>query len=130
MKKIILSWFLMLPGIALAHGGGLGSDGCHLDKKTDNRHCHVKALETPQKKLSQPKNPTIKPSVNTLSRTELVQKIQKILVKQGYYNGPIDGRVSLATFNAIRTVQIDLNIPSDGKASKGLLDTLNLKRIR
>lgn len=29
-----------LPGIALAHGGGLDSAGCHNNRKTGDYHCH------------------------------------------------------------------------------------------
>jgi len=29
-----------LPVAAAAHGGGLAADGCHMDRKTGERHCH------------------------------------------------------------------------------------------
>lgn len=27
---------------AFAHGGGLDRDGCHVDRRTDVKHCHRK----------------------------------------------------------------------------------------
>ncbi|WP_427969603.1 excalibur calcium-binding domain-containing protein [Altererythrobacter sp.] len=32
---------------ALAHPGGLASDGCHFDRKAGARHCHVKNVAAP-----------------------------------------------------------------------------------
>jgi hypothetical protein len=31
---------LATPAPALAHGGGLAADGCHMDRRTGQRHCH------------------------------------------------------------------------------------------
>lgn len=31
---------LMLPSDALAHGGGLNSEGCHNNRRTGDYHCH------------------------------------------------------------------------------------------
>jgi hypothetical protein len=31
---------LAAPTPVLAHGGGLAADGCHMDRKTGQRHCH------------------------------------------------------------------------------------------
>ena len=31
---------LLLPSVALAHGGGVDANGCHTNKKTGDYHCH------------------------------------------------------------------------------------------
>ena len=40
--RFFLTSFFLLSFLvsALGHGGGLGSDGCHNDSKTGERHCH------------------------------------------------------------------------------------------
>lgn len=41
MKKLIAACLLALvSSFAFAHGGGLDSDGCHIDHKTGFKHCH------------------------------------------------------------------------------------------
>lgn len=43
MRALIIAGLLtMLFGFApvSAHGGGLAADGCHMDRKTGERHCH------------------------------------------------------------------------------------------
>uniref|UniRef100_UPI0040489E83 YHYH domain-containing protein n=1 Tax=Limnohabitans sp. TaxID=1907725 RepID=UPI0040489E83 len=52
MKFLISVLFFVSPGIALAHGGGLDSSGCHNNRKTGDYHCH-RAPST-QKQIVQP----------------------------------------------------------------------------
>jgi hypothetical protein len=42
VQKAIPPLILLLtfPASALAHGGGLDSDGCHYDRKRGGYHCH------------------------------------------------------------------------------------------
>jgi hypothetical protein len=43
MRALMLLTLLALSSgtaPALAHGGGLAADGCHMDRKTGERHCH------------------------------------------------------------------------------------------
>ena len=42
MKRlgVALTVILFAPALALAHGGGLDSHGCHNDKKAGDYHCH------------------------------------------------------------------------------------------
>ena len=35
-----LVFLALLPGAALAHGGGLNAEGCHNNRKTGEYHCH------------------------------------------------------------------------------------------
>ena len=39
-----------LPGLAIAHPGGVDEDGCHKDSRTDKRHCHPERAKHAQKK--------------------------------------------------------------------------------
>ena len=40
MKHWLLTLLIVLPGLCMAHGGGLNSEGCHTKKKTGEYHCH------------------------------------------------------------------------------------------
>lgn len=42
MKFIASLYFLaaLLPELAVAHGGGLDTNGCHTNRKTGQYHCH------------------------------------------------------------------------------------------
>lgn len=37
---VLLAAVLVLPELALAHGGGLDAHGCHHDRKHGGYHCH------------------------------------------------------------------------------------------
>jgi hypothetical protein len=37
---IVLVTILTIPATAMAHGGGLDSNGCHHDRKRGGYHCH------------------------------------------------------------------------------------------
>ena len=39
-KRIVLASYLLLTQLAFSHGGGLNSQGCHNEKRTDGYHCH------------------------------------------------------------------------------------------
>ena len=40
MKNIIAIAVLLVSGFAAAHSGGTDKEGCHVDHKTGQRHCH------------------------------------------------------------------------------------------
>ena len=40
MKTLITIALLLASSLALAHGGGTDSSGCHHDRKTGGYHCH------------------------------------------------------------------------------------------
>jgi endonuclease YncB( thermonuclease family) len=40
MKLRLLALIIMLPSTAVAHGGGLDSNGCHNNRKLGGYHCH------------------------------------------------------------------------------------------
>jgi hypothetical protein len=41
MRHVVLLMILLfLPGLVLAHGGGLDANGCHTNRKTGEYHCH------------------------------------------------------------------------------------------
>lgn len=40
MKTIIAICLAMLASLAMAHGGGTDSAGCHHEKRTGGYHCH------------------------------------------------------------------------------------------
>ena len=44
-----------MPSNLFSHGGGLNSEGCHNNKKTDDYHCHRKK-KTIKKNYSMKKN--------------------------------------------------------------------------
>ncbi len=50
MYRIILSiLFILVGGCAQAHPGGTDANGCHVDKKTGERHCHKPKNQKAQK---------------------------------------------------------------------------------
>ena len=40
IRMSALLTLLAIPGLALAHPGGLDKNGCHTDKKAGDYHCH------------------------------------------------------------------------------------------
>lgn len=47
--RYLVALLLLLPGAALAHGGGLNAEGCHNNRKTGDYHCHrAPAAAAPQ----------------------------------------------------------------------------------
>lgn len=49
---------LLLPGAALAHGGGLDANGCHTNHKTGDYHCHRGATAAAPPRASYLVSPT------------------------------------------------------------------------
>ena len=143
LKLSLILSLLFAPLFCLAHGGGVDALGCHADKKTGQRHCHN---ATAKPALQSQQSPPVKPAANSvdaldkknshsapilaafeqLPKPERVQRIQRLLLKLGYFSGAVTGRVSLETFNAIRLAQKDLGLNADGKASVEFLYALSL----
>ena len=63
MRVLISVWLLVAPTIALSHGGGLDSSGCHHNHKTGDYHCH--RSPSTQNQPSQPSQGT-----ETVTRTQ------------------------------------------------------------
>jgi hypothetical protein len=40
--RLLVLLILVMPAVALAHGGGLNAEGCHTNRKTGDYHCHRK----------------------------------------------------------------------------------------
>jgi hypothetical protein len=40
VRLLVVSFFLGIPSLAIAHGGGLDAKGCHTNHKTGEYHCH------------------------------------------------------------------------------------------
>ena len=53
--KAIVFVLLALPSLALAHGGGLDSNGGHFNRKTGVYHCHREPCFSNQRGEAQPK---------------------------------------------------------------------------
>jgi hypothetical protein len=53
MKYLASFFVLLLPPVAMSHGGGLNSEGCHNNRKTGDYHCHRAPAVAP---LAQPAN--------------------------------------------------------------------------
>jgi len=51
-KSLLIAVSLFASQLALAHGGGLNSEGCHKEKETGDYHCHrsTSSANAPQKK--------------------------------------------------------------------------------
>lgn len=64
-------------------------------------------------------DPNIKPLT-----TEQVKDLQNLLIKRGYDVGEIDGKVGSATRTAVKTVQIEFNLPADSFPTEELLNNL------
>lgn len=47
-SALLLATVLFTPSIVIAHGGGLGADGCHRDSARNSRHCHGKKDASPE----------------------------------------------------------------------------------
>lgn len=44
--RATIAALLLLPPLALAHGGGLNAEGCHNNRKTGDYHCHRGSAST------------------------------------------------------------------------------------
>jgi endonuclease YncB( thermonuclease family) len=51
LARILISLLICcLPGLAMAHPGGVNEDGCHKDSRTGERHCHADRAKHAAKK--------------------------------------------------------------------------------
>ena len=50
----------------------------------------------------------------SLAISEATKSLQQALKELGFYNGPIDGRYSAATADAVRALQASLGVPQTG----------------
>ena len=80
----------------------------------DERMVEVAAVGA--KKLPAPDRRTVR------RQRALIRKIQDMLTELGFYTGPVDGRMNVATARAIRLYQKRTNITVDGVASEEVLD--------
>jgi peptidoglycan hydrolase-like protein with peptidoglycan-binding domain len=55
-----------------------------------------------------------------------VAQVQRILSRQGFYQGPIDGSMGSRTFYAIRAWQRSHNLHADGQINQELLSSMGL----
>lgn len=46
MKHWLFTLLIVFPGLCIAHGGGLNTDGCHTNSKTSEYHCHNSSTRT------------------------------------------------------------------------------------
>lgn len=47
LGRLLLAAAVALPGLAYAHGGGLDANGCHMNRKTGDYHCHRSSYAAP-----------------------------------------------------------------------------------
>lgn len=47
MKVIAGILVMLIPAVALSHGGGLNAEGCHHNRKTGDYHCHRTPANAP-----------------------------------------------------------------------------------
>lgn len=69
MKNIVLAIIMLMPAVALSHGGGLDRNGCHHDRKNGGYHCHKSAEAPAERTVSSDLNEETCPIVgNTNSK--------------------------------------------------------------
>jgi len=56
-----------------------------------------------------------------------VSEVQRALAREGYYDGPIDGRLGNATQKALRRYQRDHGLEVTGGISRGVIEALRLR---
>lgn len=47
LAALLLTGIVLVPSLALAHGGGLNAEGCHKNRKTGDYHCHRASAPAP-----------------------------------------------------------------------------------
>lgn len=63
--NLFLLIILVFPNLAVGHGGGLNSEGCHTNRKTSEYHCHRgpnKGLIIPSRAITSPPSASYTPS--------------------------------------------------------------------
>jgi peptidoglycan hydrolase-like protein with peptidoglycan-binding domain len=56
-----------------------------------------------------------------------VSDVQSALAREGYYDGPIDGKLGDATRRALRKYQRDHNLDVTGAINRPLIEALRLR---
>jgi hypothetical protein len=130
-NKALLICLLLIPSLALAHGGRTNSAGCHNDTKNGGYHCHGGGVPSPSTYSSQPQSLATQ-SANLQTRDkniaadkDLILKIQTALTQLGYSAGTPDGVLREQTVKAIKHFQVDSDLPVDGKPTYLLLKLLS-----
>jgi murein L,D-transpeptidase YcbB/YkuD len=72
----------------------------------------------------EPANYTNQPDYDTGSR---VSDVQSALAREGYYDGPIDGRLGNATRRALRRYQSDHGLEATGVINRAVIEALRLR---
>jgi Putative peptidoglycan binding domain len=131
--RVIFALFLILPTIALAHGGGLDASGCHNDRQRGGRHCHNSDSSPLPLLRAPPVFRNLQPSFLGVQPKPIkdvfdgrLEAIQKMLKHLGYDPGLIDGRQGEMTRDAIRQFQKENGSPETGEANADLVDQLIL----
>lgn len=57
----------------------------------------------------------------------VTENVKRSLYRLGYYNGPIDGKLSPETRDAIRQYQYQNNLDADGRITESLLESLGIR---
>jgi len=60
----------------------------------------------------------------------VAREVQEELTRQGFYLGPVDGKVGPATRRAVRSYQASAGLPDTGAVDQQLLNSLKNKRTR
>ena len=132
----------LYSAIAVAHGGGLNSAGCHNNRKTGGYHCH-RSSYTPSYKSSKPKSSSYSsqykasPTPQAESITPLknytdhsfvtVLKLQIYLDLMGFDTGEIDGILGNKTKTAIESFKIKNRI---GRHVKSLTYIMKQAKVK
>lgn len=79
--------FLAISDVSSAHGGGLDSQGCHNETKTDSYHCHRSTGHeiTPQKK----------PSGKRYNRKDYGYRSYRPSTSVGFYTGEVCSSINI-----------------------------------
>jgi hypothetical protein len=93
------------------YGDGYYDNGAYADSYTSNQYSQQPAYEE-------------QPQSDTGSR---VDEVQRALAHQGYYDGPVDGRLSNATRKALRKYQRDRGLEVTGSIDQAVIDSLRLR---
>jgi hypothetical protein len=118
--------WLFTSSLALAHGGGLDSSGCHHDRKRGGYHCHGgNSAPAPEPVYARPSTPSYLFSAPTLIVSDpSVEIVQKMLNRLGYDLGRADGVLGEKTKNAIRRFEATHGMDISGAISDDLIDSL------
>lgn len=128
---LVLALIIVIPGVAIGHGGGLDKNGCHTNRKTGDYHCHgAPATSPPVRSQPPPSVPTtprtssstllsVQPSARA-SDKDLVKTAQVLLEALGYHPSLL-GSVDARTQGAIRAFQSAQNMDPNGTVNEYLV---------